>query len=366
MPNTVKEIRVGIIGGGYMGKAHAAAARAAKVNAELSVNIELEGVAASSQATAEKYKKIFGYKQAFNSASLLIGSPEIDAVIIASPQATHLEYVRLCATFGKPVLCEKPMGQNLSEAIEIVKVTKELIHMVGYNYIHTPSTAYARSVLNAETLGDIIWYRGEHHEDFLVKTEGNEWRQEGEANGTLGDLMPHPIHCALALAGPIVRVIADIRSRPSVRGRPPSKGANDDQAHLMCEFKNGANGLISASRVAHGRKMGLAYEIHCTKGAIRFDQEDQNCLWIYRAGIDQGFQRVLAGPGHGGYSMFCQGPGHGTGYQDQIILEQIAFYRAILGEIKAWPSFTDGLEVMQVCDAIRVSHDKQSWTDVGG
>ena len=176
--------------------------------------------------------------------------------------------------------------------------------------------------------------------------------------------MPHPIHCALTLAGQITELVADLRKHPNVRQEKLLPQANDDHAQCMCKFANGANGFIVASRVAHGKKMGLCYEIHGTKGAIQFDQEDQNSLYLYRAGKDFGFQRILAGPGHGSYAMFCEGPGHGTGYQDQIIIEQVAFYKSILGIQPAWPSFSDGLAVMKVCEAIRRSHQTQSWTTV--
>ena len=109
------------------------------------------------------------------------------------------------------------------------------------------------------------------------------------------------------LAGPITELVADLRRHPNVRQEKLLPQANDDHAQCMCKFANGANGFIVASRVAHGKKMGLCYEIHGTKGAIQFDQEDQNSLYLYRAGKDFGFQRILAGPGHGSYAMFCQG-----------------------------------------------------------
>ena len=70
-----------------------------------------------------------------------------------------------------------------------------------------------------------------------------------------------------------------------------------------------------------GAKMGYCYEITGTKGAIRFDQEDQNCFWLYKAEGDEatrGFTKILTGPSHPDYLAFCQGAGHGTGYQDQI------------------------------------------------
>ena len=102
---------------------------------------------------------------------------------------------------------------------------------------------------------------------------------------------------------------------------------------MMCRFENGAMGQMYFSRIATGRKMGYAYEITGTKGAIRFDQEDQNALWLYRAERARGrraaFAKILTGPAHPDYLPFCQGPGHGTGYQDQIIIEARDFLHAI-------------------------------------
>lgn len=364
MSDKSKIIRVGVIGGGYMGKAHAVAAKAASANAELGVEIRLEGVAALTPESARQYMEKYGFHHAFDSAESLLQSNRIDAVIIASPQSTHLHFVELAAKTGKAILCEKPMGRNIDESQSIAELANNVPNLVGYNYIQTPVTTFAKKLLDEKAIGEIIWYRGEHHEDFLVNTDSNEWRKVGDANGTLGDLMPHPVHNALTLAGPITAVIADMKKHANVRNEEANPDANDDQVQCMCKFANGANGFISASRVAHGKKMGLAYEVHGTRGALKFDQEDQNSLHLYRAGQDAGFQRILGAPGHGQYSMFCQGPGHGTGYQDQIIIEQVAFYRAILGIKPASPSFKDGLEVMKVCSAIRQSHQTQSWTIV--
>jgi predicted dehydrogenase len=57
---------------------------------------------------------------------------------------------------------------------------------------------------------------------------------------------------------------------------------NDDHAQMMVRFDLGRDGPSLFQRAATGRKMGYAYEIHGTKGSIRFDQEDQNALWLYR------------------------------------------------------------------------------------
>ena len=362
----MKTLRVGVIGGGYMGKAHSVAVLAATAVFQLDANIELSGIAASSLHSAERYAKLFGAKRAFSSAEALINSPEIDAVIIASPQDTHLNFVRACASAGKPVLCEKPMGRTLAEAESIRDCAHSIINQVGYNYINTPASAFARQLIREGAIGKITWFRGEHNEDFMVSADPTNWRLTGEANGTLGDLAPHALQCALALCGDISELVADICSRPDVRGSDDPPNANDDQIQLMCRFKNGANGMISSSRVAHGRKMGYAYEIHGTEGSIRFDQEDQNALWLYQRDDTPlaGFRKILTGPLHGDYQYFCQGPAHGTGYQDQIMIEQANFYRSILTNTPAWPSFSDGVEVMRVVNAIRHSKKQAGWVSL--
>jgi predicted dehydrogenase len=152
-------------------------------------------------------------------------------------------------------------------------------------------------------------------------------------------------------------------SRPGPLGREP----NDDIGQFMCRFQGGAMGHLMFSRVAQGRKMGYAYEITGTKGAIRFDQEDQNALWLYLADdppAKRGFRKILAGPEHPDYLAFCQGPGHGTGYQDQIIIEAKDFLTAIATGQPVWPTFRDGLEVARVVAAARASAATGEWVDV--
>jgi predicted dehydrogenase len=113
--------------------------------------------------------------------------------------------------------------------------------------------------------------------------------------------------------------------------------------------------------------MGYAYDIYGTKGAIRFDQEDQNALWLYKGDQRtdrQGFTKILTGPEHPDYRPFCLGPGHGTGYQDQIIIEARDFLEAIATGQNKWPAFRDGLMVNQIIEAAFVSHGERRWVDV--
>lgn len=362
----MKKIAIGVIGGGYMGKAHSVAAKCVSAAMELNAQVTLGGVSASSPQSAARYAQLYGAERAYDSALDLINSDVIDAIVIASPQDTHLEYVKACAAAGKPVLCEKPMGRSLQEAQAIADAARSVVNLVAYNYVNTPATAYAKQLIDEGAIGDITWFRGEHNEDFGVDERFSLWRLKGEANGTLGDLAPHMVQCAQALCGEITSLVADVKCRAEVRGQNIDPEANDDQAQMMCQFANGANGFISFSRVAHGRKMGYAYEIHGTEGSIKFDQEDQNALWLYQRdeSANGGFRKILAGPLHGEYRYFCQGPGHGTGFQDLIIIEQANFIRAILGEQPACPSFDDGVNVIRVIDAMRESYKHSRWVNL--
>ena len=241
-----------------------------------------------------------------------------------------------------------------------------VVNMVGFNYIRTPASQFARQLIADGVIGEITWFRGEHTEDFYADPEAPAtWRTTGMANGTMGDLAPHMINGALALIGPIARLIGTHETVHRVR--PGGEVTNDDHAQLMCRFENGAMGQMYFSRVSTGRKMGYAYEISGTKGAIRFDQEDQNALWLYRmAGPEatRGFTKILTGPAHPDYQPFCQGPGHGTGYQDQIIIEAKDFLTAIHAGKALWPTFRDGHEVNRVIAATLASADAEAWTDI--
>lgn len=361
-------IGIGILGGGYMGKAHAVAMSAVGAVFNTGLRPVLEVVCASTQASAERYRVAYGFNSATDDWRKLIDDPAVEAIVIASPQETHRRVAEAAFAAGKPVLCEKPLGASLDDSRAMVKAAEAsgVTNMVGFNYIRTPASQFARKLIADGAIGDITWFRGEHTEDFYADPQTPaSWRTTGVANGTMGDLAPHMINAALALMGPISRVMAEVETVHCQR--PGGEVTNDDHAQMMCRFENGAMGQMYFSRVATGRKMGYAYEITGTKGAIRFDQEDQNALWLYRMdGPDatRGFTKILTGPAHPDYEPFCQGPGHGTGYQDQIIIEARDFLVAIETGKPVWPTFRDGHEVNCVVAAALASSREKSWQDI--
>jgi len=362
------DIGIGIVGGGYMGKAHAVAMSAVGAVFGTTLRPRLEMIAASSPQSAERYRAAYGFRRAAGHWSDLVADPAVEAIVIASPQDTHRAIAEAAFAIGKPVFCEKPLADTLDSARAMVAAAEAsgTANMVGFNYIRTPASQFARQLLADGAIGDVTYFRGEHTEDFLADPDlAFNWRCEGRANGNMGDLAPHPINAALALMGPIARVLADVECVHNTR--PGGRVTNDDHAQIMCRFENGVMGHIYSSRIATGRKMGYAYEIFGTKGSIRFDQEDQNALWLYRAEgpeAERGFRKILIGPAHPDYEPFCLGPGHGTGYQDQIIIEARDFLRAIETGAPVWPTFHDGLAVAEVVEAALTSSQTGQWTSV--
>lgn len=377
----MKPIGIGIVGTGYMGKAHSVAMNAVGAVFDTPLKPVCEMICATTKSGAQKKADAFGFKRATDDWRVLVKDPKVEAIIIASPQSTHKEIALAAFELGKPVLCEKPMGASTADAQAMVAAAEQsgVVNMVGFNYVRTPATQFARQLIADGAIGDITWFRGEHTEDFYAdKNEPATWRTCGRANGTMGDLSSHMINAALALLGPIERVSADIEtvhherpaSAPGVSGTHTSgmeKVTNDDHAHCLCRFSSGVMGHLYFSRISSGRKMGYAYEINGSEGAIRFDQEDQNALWLYKMSDDEavrGFRKILTGPAHPDYQSFCLGPGHGTGYQDQLIIEAKDFLQAIHQGTPKFPTFKDGLAVNHVIDAMWQSNDSKQWVDV--
>lgn len=361
-------IGIGILGGGYMGKAHSVAMASVGAVFNTALRPRLEMICASSPESAERYRAAYGFQRATDDWRALVNDPAVEAIVIATPQETHWEIAEAAFALGKPVFCEKPLGASIEESAAMVAAAQSagVVNMTGFNYIRTPASQFARKLIAEGAIGDVTWFRGEHTEDFYADPQAPaSWRTTGMSNGTMGDLAPHMINAALALLGPISQVMADVETVHE--DRPGGRVTNDDHAQMMCRFASGVMGHMYFSRVATGRKMGYAYEISGTKGAIRFDQEDQNAIWLYSMDepeATRGFRKILTGPAHPDYLPFCQGPGHGTGYQDQIIIEAKDFLEAIAAKENKWPTFKDGHEVNRIVAAALASSDTKSWQDV--
>ncbi len=358
---------LGLVGTGFMGKAHTLAYRAAgAVFGDLPA-VRLAALCDRPAETARAMARRFGFATATDDWRAVVADPAVDIVSITTPNALHREIALAALAAGKHVHCEKPLALTLAEAEEMEEAARAagVRTIVGYNYLHNPAIGHARALIADGRIGRPVHFRGWVDEDYQADPDLPwTWRaRRAEAGlGALGDLGCHLVSLAEALMGPIAGLVADVqiihetRPLPDGAGRAPVE--NEDAASALLRFASGAQGTLCASRSAWGRKNKLDWEVHGTRGMIAFSQERLNELQLYvnegpRA--EQGFRTILTGPEHAPYGAFCPAPGHQLGFGDLKTIEAAAFLRAIAEGARARPDFTDALGIERVIHAIDVS-----------
>lgn len=355
---------LGLIGTGFMGKAHALAYRAAAAVMGDVPDVRLAALCDVPADRAEAMARQLGFARATDNWREVIGDPAVDIVSVTTPNALHHEMALAAIAAGKHVHCEKPLALTLAQAEEMEAAARAagIRTMVGYNYIHNPAVTHARSLIEAGRIGRVVHFRGWVDEDYQADPDLPwTWRaRRADAGlGALGDLGCHLVSMAQVLMGPIDSLIADTQiihqTRPLADGSARAKVENEDTASAIVRFANGAQGSICTSRSAWGRKNKLDWEVHGSAGMIAFSQERLNELQLYLnegPRSEQGFRTILTGPEHPPYGQFCPAPGHQLGFGDLKIIEVTQFLRAIAQGREAFPNFTDALGFERVIHAI--------------
>ena len=381
----MKDIRIGLIGTGGMGKAHATAFK----NVPLVFGTEpgrpiLEIVADIDAKALQKWAGEFGFPHWTINWHEVVENPQVDIVDITTPNALHAEMVIAAAKAGKHIYCEKPLATNSTDAARIVAAVENagVINIVGFNYLKNPAQAFAKQLIEAGELGDINLFRGIFDQDFLANPDiPFSWRLDRAqaGTGTLGDLGSHTIAFAQYLIGNIVEVCGLNATR--IKERAISAGGsgyaasalsgaakraveNEDITEFLVRFDNGAVGTIGTSRVGMGRKLGLGYEIQGTRGSLYYDQERMNEIQLYRDSDperEKGYKKVYIGPEHPGYKAFFGLAGIGLGYNDQKIIEAHDLITAVALNRPTQPDVRFAYQVNKVIDAVDLSCQEHRW-----
>jgi predicted dehydrogenase len=364
---------VGLIGAGYMGRAHAIALHSVGATFGPRYATECAALADFSHESAASAAQALGFGRAAGDWRELIEDPTLDLIDICAPNYLHCEMALAALRAGKHVYCEKPLANDVSGAAEVARAAEESgrVCAIGFNYICNPLLQAARDLIASGELGEIVSFGGRYLEDYMSDPHAPyTWRCERRlaGAGALADLGSHLINLAHYLIGPIARVAGALETVHAQRV-PGSGGAaraveNEDNAHVLVEFASGVRGVMQISRIATGYKCGLAIRVQGTRGSIAFDQERMNELRLYSANDPQGrrgFRTVLAGPDHPDYAAFCPAPGHGLGVNDLKVIEVRNVVRAARAEQPMWPDFAEGLRVQQVMAAIEASHAGGGW-----
>ena len=373
MAGNKPQLRIGLIGTGFMGKTHAFGFAAAARVFDLPYDVVLHSVADRTGELAAAAADRLGFANASGDWKRLVADPEIDLIDITTPNALHKEIALAAISAGKHVYCEKPLAARASDARDMADAAEAALvkTQVGFNYLCNPMMALARELIASGELGEIRLYRGIHAEDYMMDPASPfTFRHDPAGGGALADIGSHALATAEYLLGPIARLMGDCVTvydqRPDGHGGVRAVEV-DDIGRAFLRFANGASGSIEASWISTGRKMQHDFEIYGTKGALLFTQERFNELHLYEtadAAGRRGFRRIEAGPEHDPYGLFCVAPGHQLGFNDLKTIEVARFLECLAGKRPEPFNFRAGARVQALVEAIQDSSRRKQWMDI--
>jgi predicted dehydrogenase len=374
----MKRIGVALIGTGFMGKCHAMAYGAVKAVFGDVPQIDKVALCDVDAPHAKEKAAEFGFARATTNWRDLLADPAIHLISITSPNGMHREMAVAALEAGKHVWCEKPMALTMADAEAMTAAAakaKRQVTALGYAYLRNPALQYAKQLINEGVVGEVFDFRGSVDEDYMADPSLPwSWRltRRDAGLGTLGDLTCHLVSLAHELVGEIgsLCAMADVvHGKRPVAGEPGKLATveNDDIAHAVVRFRGGARGVLSSSRVAHGRKNGLKIEVHGSKGMLWLDNERMNELNLYVAegpAAQRGFRRILSSPAHPNYGKLCPAPGHGLGFNELKVIELAEILNAIKGLSSQQIDFARGLRIERVIHAFAQSSNAKAWVSV--
>ena len=175
----MKKVKVGLIGTGYMGKAHAIAFASVPTIFSLDTDVVCELLFDPEIEIAKEKAKAWGFNRYTSDWMDLVNDPNLDVVDICSPNFLHREMALASISAGKHVYCEKPLALNSADALEMTLAAEEagVKTLVGYNHIKNPAVQFAKNIIDSGEIGDVVHFRGTFNEDYLAdKNSPFSWR----------------------------------------------------------------------------------------------------------------------------------------------------------------------------------------------
>lgn len=377
----MRDLRVALIGGGFMGKAHSMGYGLASVLHDPEVRIHKEVLVEIDEELAERTARDLGWNSHSTNWREVVARPDIDIVDIVTPPHLHAEIAKAAIAAGKHVFSEKPITNDASEADEMWAAAQAagVTTQVGYNYRHTPAITLAKRLIERGRIGRPLQYRSSYLSGggLTAAPGAMGWRSSKATggSGSIGDVGSHILDIAEYLNGEIVRVSAVARSRKS--NQDPEAGYDDESVRLgedlvenagfwLAEFANGSIGMFTTASTSAGRNNQIRFELDATKGALAFDWNHREELQVALVDDDpevSGFRDVFSSQKvH--ENIWYPVPGLGLGYVDGTAIQLRAFIDSIVQTKLAHPNFGEGAHIQHVVDAIFASAKTGQWVDV--
>jgi predicted dehydrogenase len=388
----VREIRVGLIGAGWMGKAHAMAYRTARqaFGPEPATPV-LAVVADPLPGAAERAATSCGFDLAVPNWRAVVEDPGIDIVDICTPNDSHCEIATAALAAGKHVYCEKPLANSAEEAWRMAQAAAQAgaTTLIGFNYIQNPVHRLAREAIARGEVGELRYARLYFNSDFMADPMlQHTWRNDAAraGSGVIGDIGAHCLSYLFHLIPQVevAEVLCTLETVIPDHPAPLSEGAfragaagdasrripntTDDMATVLLRFAGGGSGHMEMSRVATGVRFDVGYDLIGTRGSVRYRYDRINDISFYRDGGPaelRGFTQVQMGPTDPGYAALLPIPGIGLGYNDHKAIEAREMITAVAEGRPAYPDFAFGYRVQRVVEACLRSHRARAWVKPG-
>ncbi|TDB75518.1 Gfo/Idh/MocA family protein [Micromonospora sp. KC723] len=385
------DVRVGMVGYAFMGTAHSQAWRTVNRVFDLTVRARMVAVCGRDATAVAAAADRLGWERSETDWRAMVERDDIDLVDICVPGELHAEIALAALAAGKHVLCEKPLANTVDEARAMVAAADAarrsgVRSMCGFNYRRVPALTLMRSLVAAGRVGEIRHVRATYLQDWIVDPQFPlVWRlrRETAGSGALGDIGAHIIDITQYVTGQRIIGVSGltetfVKERPlpasssglsaAASGTTTGPVTVDDAALFLARLSGGAIATYEATRFATGRKNGMRIEINGSAGSLAFDLERLSELEFYdasRPAEEQGFTRILVTEPQHPYMAAWWPPGHLIGYEHSFTHEVRDLLEAIATGTDPQPSFSDGLEVQLVLDAVeRSAAAEGAWTHV--
>jgi len=376
-----KKLNIGIIGYGFMGRAHSNAYNKVNHFFELAYEPVLKAACARNKEKLTAFAGNWGWQTIETDWRKLVERDDIDAIDICTPNNFHHDIAIAAAENGKMVLCEKPLAMNAGEgrAMAAAVAKAGVANMVWFNYRRVPAIALAKQIVNEGRLGRTFHYRAKYLQDWTISPNVPQggatlWRLDADAagSGVTGDLLAHSIDTAMWLIGDIDSVCAMTETfvkQRKLQDQPDvvKPVRIDDACAFLVRFKNGAIGTFESTRYARGRKNQNTFEVNGEKSSISFDLEDAHRLQFFDHGDAShlhGWRSIHVTDFEHPYMNHWWVPGCVIGYEHTFINALADFLTCLEKGENISPDFAEALKTQCVCDAVLSSAAKKKWETV--
>jgi len=378
----MKQLNIGLVGYGFMGRTHSNAFLQAPRFFDLPMKPVLKALCARNADRAKAFASNWGYESIETDWRKLIERKDIDLIDIASTNDTHHDIAIAAAKAGKMVMCEKPLGRTAAEAKAMVDAVEsaKVPNSVWYNYRRVPAIVMLKQLLDDGRFGRIFHYRAKFLQDWTISEDlpqGGEglWRLDVKVagSGVTGDLLAHCIDTAMWLNGGIAEVTAMTETfvkqrKHNLTGKVEPVGI-DDASAFLCRFENGSLATFESTRYARGHKALYTLEINGEHASAFWDLHDLHRIQYFDhrdEGRVRGWRSVHITDGDHPYMKHWWVPGLQIGYEHTFIHQFADFVQGVGDGKPVAPTFRDGLATDQVTDAVLKSAASRKWETVEG